>query len=218
MVDAADGEREEREVQDSVLNSEDSEAEEPDDEEPDDEEPDDEEPDDEEPTKAKRRKRDNRAHFGNNPRFYLLHYMQLKGGFVLVDGDAAEWPANLKRSKAAAGRFKGRYVVVPKRNTKAGRASLRARFCPDLRAISFVAPGDEASPSSFYFSRPKVDAEGVPRPLDLFTLQERGAVPSAKRKSGLLEGLARKRQAAAAAAAAAGAAPAAPAAPAAAEA
>ena len=169
----------------------------------------DESSEDDEPAEAKRRKRDNRAHFGNNPRFYLLHYMQLKGGFLMVDGDAVdEWPANLKRSGAAVERFQGRYVVVPKRNSKAGRASLRARFCPDLRAIGFVAPGEEASPSCFYFSRPKVDAEGVPRPLDLYTLQERAAAPSAKRRGSFLQGLAQKRQAAAGA----------PAAPAAAEA
>lgn len=218
MVGAAEEreEREEREAQEEVRSSEDSDAEEPDDENSDAEEPDDEEPDDGELAKTKRRRRDNRAHFGNNPRFYLLHYMQLKGGFTMVDGDADEWPANFKRSEAAVARFKGRYVVVPKRNTKAGRASLRARFCPDLRAIGFVAPGDEASPSRFYFSRPKVDADGTPRPLDLFTLQERAAVPSAKRKSGFLEGLAQKRQAASAALAAPAAA--APAAPAAAEA
>lgn len=145
-------------------------------------------------SEPKRRKRDNRAHFGNNPRFYLLHYMQLKGGFAVIDGDSAEWPANLKRSSAAVQRFKGRYVVVPKRNTKAGRASIRARFCPDLRAIGFVAPGDEGSPSRFYFSRPKVDAEGAPRPLDLYTLQERAAVPSAKRKGSFLATLAQKRR------------------------
>lgn len=145
-------------------------------------------------SEPKRRKRDNRAHFGNNPRFYLLHYMQLKGGFAVIDGDSAEWPTNLKRSSAAVQRFKGRYVVVPKRNTKAGRASIRTRFCPDLRAIGFVAPGDNGSPSRFYFSRPKVDAEGAPRPLDLFTLQERAAVPSAKRKGSFLAALAQKRR------------------------
>ena len=112
----------------------------------------------------------------------------------MVDGDANEWPANLKRSQAAVERFKGRYVVVPKRNTKAGRASLRARFCPDLRAIGFVAPGDGPAVPLLLLAA-KSGRQGTPRPLDLFTLQERRSLTQAQ--GGFLEGLARKRQAAA---------------------